>query len=269
MARKITVQIDGKEVEIELPAEYLHQDDVKKAYMPKDAFQEELSRRTAGISNSTLEKLLNGEDMDTITKIAEKHGLIGKDKLNEAQKSVAEKLEAARREWEDKHLKPERTKAEQAHGRVQKLLHSVLVSNILTAAAEAGVKKPMLKPLVDGKPETAPIVSMLGSLFGYDEKTEQHYVRDGDSFAFSSTPTGGAPYKRVSEFVKEWAGDKSNTDFVESTRQASPGVGAGGGARQAGGAHVISRADAQDAQKYQAARAAAERAGATLQIAQQ
>ena len=79
---------------------------------------------------------------------------------------------------------------------------------------------------------------------------------------FSSSGSGMDPMS-----IEELVGTFTRHDDYKVAFEAPPasGTGAGGGGGNGRG-HVISEADARDVQKYQAARAAAEKAGVSLQI---
>lgn len=266
---KAKLVIDGAEKEVDLPEGYLAPDEVKANYMPKSGFEAELARRSESITNKKLADL-EGDD-EFFNKLIEKRGVKIADPTKE-NKLTTDQLKDAQAQWEKKHLEPLKKQLEEKDQRITKFQSSSLNAEIMQAAAAAGINPALLKSPVAGQP--APFVAMIRELFGYDDKTGGWYVRKGDSFEFSSTPSeDNGPYKRVSEFVKEWAGDKENKAFIVDRRQGGAELGAGGKdtpiVTATGGRHVISRADAADLGKYKAAKAAAEKAGVSLVIAEQ
>jgi hypothetical protein len=268
--RKIKIKLaDGTEQEIEVPEGFLSPDEVKAQYMPKSGFEAELNRRSESITNKKLSEL-EGDD-EFFNKLLEKRGVALADPKKES-KLTTDQLKEAQAQWEKKVLEPIKQQLEQEKGRSTKLLDASLNSEILSAAAEAGVLPALLKAPAAGQP--AMIVNMLRGMFGYDEKTNGFYVKKGDSFEFSSSPSEeSGPYKRVSEFLKDWSADKGNKPFITDRRQDGPGLNNGNPndtkITPSGGRHVISRADAGDMLKYKAAKSAAEKAGVQLVIAEQ
>lgn len=257
---KFKTQVEGKEVEIDLGDAFVPKDELATNYMPKSAFQEELTRRTSSITSNQAEKLLDDEEFRN--KALDKWG-VKPEPEEKKTKDLAEHVTRERTTWEQKHLKPLQTQLQERDTELSGLREKMLQSEI-TAAAAPFVKKALLKrPTAEVPP---PIVSMLQGVFAYDNKTKTFYVKNGDTFAFTSKPAeGGSPYKTVAEFIAEWAEDKGNSDWVEDKRQTGPGLGSTGGSR-AGAPHAISRADARDPAKYRAAREAAAKVGVTLQI---
>lgn len=265
---KAKLVIDGAEKEVDLPEGYLAPDEVKAQYMPKSGFEAELSRRAESITQKKLAELESDDEF--FNKLIEKRGVKIADPTKET-KLTTDQLKDAQAQWEKKHLEPLKKQLDEASQRVTKLQSSSLNAEIMQAAAAAGINPALLKSPVAGQP--APFVAMIRELFGYDEKTGGWYVKKGDSFEFSSTPSeDNGPYKRVSEFVKEWAGDKENKAFIVDRRQGGAELGGGKDTptvTSSGGRHVISRVDAADLGKYKAAKAAAEKAGVSLVIAEQ
>lgn len=266
MPGKMKVTIEGKDVEIDVPAGFMSEADVKQSYMPTVVFEDELKRRTASIVNKQREEIRQQllQDDEFKAQASETWGL--KQKEAELQKTAAETVERQRKEWEKTQLEPLNQKLTKTQGQAERLLRSKLAADILSAASEAGVAKALLKPVAPG--QLPAIVNLVSSAFKYDEQTDSFYVVKADGeFAWASNPTQDHRFKDVSEFLKEWATDKGNAMFVEDTRQRGAGIASTSQSGRPGNI-VITKAEARDVRKYAAAKDAAAKAGVELEIAE-
>jgi hypothetical protein len=265
MAKKAKVQFNGAEVEVELPDGWLSPEEAD-TMLPKAIMATEVARAvTQAVKTGGYVKpddLLGDDDFKAKALAAWKVQNPGKGAPTGAE------LEQLQRDWTAQHVKPVTDERDALKDRVSRLLSRSLHSSILEAARAAGVKDAYLR-LPTGAPADAvpPIVSMFGSLFGYDEKTDAHYVRSGESFAYSGKPTAENPFKGVGEWFTEWSASKDNAEFLVDPRQRGPGLGDAprGGA---GGTITITltRAQASDASQYQAARELAQKSGGSVQV---
>lgn len=257
---KTTVPVNGTPTEIEIPDEQI----TAAGFQPTANFEKELSRRALSIAQKQgfrrPEDLL--EDETFVQQVLDKKGIKpGATSADPADTAVAiqEALKKNRGEWENRELNPLRQKNEEYETREQQLLVKDLHRQIIQAAATMGVKKALLKSA--SRNAVPPIVSMTETSFGFDTDTGEFYVLDGEGFAFSDKPSKDRPYKDVEEFIEQWASNKENAEFVETTAQRGPGFQGAGGGRQGAGAVQISKADSRDLRKLMAARAEATKRG--------
>lgn len=257
---KLSAMLDGKSVEVEVPdGAFIPQAEVTQKYVAKPVHDHEMAQlRTQLKDVKKPEQLLEDEEFRATA--IEKWGL----KPGKGGRTSSEDLEAARKDWDAKVLKPVAEENAALKTKSQRLLRRQLEAELIAAAGAAGVKPQFLKPPTKGA--RAPIVSLLEGAFGFDEQTDSWYAKDGDRFAVAAKPVDGAIYKGPAEFVAEWAGDKANADFVVDQRQRGAGFGGTGGGGGSGRPHVLSREDARDPMKYRAAKAAAEKAGVPLEL---
>jgi hypothetical protein len=272
MAKITLTHPEHGDMEVDLPEGYLSPAEVKEGFMPKAIFQAELGQRVQSIIRG--EGYVKPSDLYDNEEF--KQSALEKWQVNiapdaaDAAKERAAAIEEARRNWEAQHLTPAQEAAQQANGRIEKLLLRDLHNQIATAAADVGIQESLRKSPVDG--QAPPIVHMLAQYFGYDEKTDGWAVKtqgsDGQpGYAYSAKPTDANPYQGVREFMSQWAGDEANKQFVVDQRQRGPGMrGDGPTGEKRGGVVQISFEDSQNAQTYREAKAKAEKAGATIEI---
>jgi len=230
---KHTVKIGDQQHEIDVtpPEGYFDSDEVTAQFVPRESVETTVRQRVERAKRDARTAFLDDEEF--VQEIAGKHGL---QKAGAAPPNLDERLKSARQEWERTALKPLQGEAESLKKSNQRLLRSVMVSDVLTSANEFGVKKSLLKA---GPDKTPPIVNMLGGYFDWDPE-HGHYAavqgREEDGtpkFRYSGKPDEtGSPHMGVREFLKQWAEDKGNADFLEPTRQIGaqlnePGGGSG------------------------------------------
>lgn len=253
---------DGTEIEIPLPDNYVTMDEIKKTFVPKATFDVELGRRANSIADEKVkgerERLLN-EDEEFKKAAFDKWGV--SDQQKATAKSIAEAQERARREVETKQVTPLAAQLEAERKKNAQLLEAQRNGKIVQAAVDAGISKALLKE-AGGKPI---IANMLGDQFGYDEKTGEFFVKSGDTFAYSNTPTAERPFMSIGEFMKNWALDKANEQFVEDTRQRGPSMGRPGNVGSQGNVQ-ISRTDAKNIRLLMAARDKADKMGVSVVV---
>jgi len=217
---------DGKDVEVQIPMAAIL-DAVKDTHVQKDRVAADLDKRVQSIiKNQGLrkaEELL--EDEAFVAQVLEKHGVKGgtSDDKAAAAKQLQDAIAKAIADVKEKQIKPLEEKLTAKETREQSLLVKDLERQIVQAAAAAGLKKSMLRPLGKGKP--AAVVAMLSDMFAYDDETNEFYTsEDGENFVLSTDPNSGTTYETVAERIAKWIEDPANADFVDSTGQKGPGV---------------------------------------------
>lgn len=190
------------------------------------------------------------------------------DARQEAER-LAQALRDEKVKWQNANIPPLNDKINALTEERNQLRDYVLESKLLQAFGGKVAPSLLDTPVRDQPPH---LVNMLRSYFGYDDASGQWSVRDTSQesgFAYSKDATEARPYKGVGEFATEWLADKKNEHFLVDQRQPGAGYANDGSATSIGGGglkHHISRAEAENAQAYQAALKAAEAAGATLVI---
>lgn len=248
----ITFQVtgaDGKATEVAVPASAVL-DAVKDTHVPKDRIEADLNRRVQSVLKNggyrKQEELLDDEEF--AGKIAEKHGFTKGAATNDgdAAKQLKDAVARALADVDTKTVKPLTEKLAAKEKRENELLVRDRERQILQAAADAGIKKAMMKALAKGR--AAPIVAMLEDTFEYDQESGEYYVSKGDGeFVLSTSKDADQTYQTISEFVAGWAADPANADFVDPTGQKGAGVSGGGkGARGAVGEIVLTHDEAQN-----------------------
>lgn len=254
MPGKAKLSIGGVEQEVELPADVFTQAEIKEKFVPKDFFEGEIQRRVGDARRGVKspDDLLKDEEFRAR---ATKEWNIGIDAAK-----VGEQIEAAKTKVLNEIVAPLKQQLGAAEQERIELLQGSLHSKILAAAAAAGVKKSFLTPPVAGG--TPPIVAITEQAFKYDKATKQHFVKDGDGYRLSSSPTNEKPYKDVTEFIADWASQAGNKEFIDSQTMDGPGV--GNGSRPNAGTRdvVVSRAAvSKDLGVYERAKALAAKQG--------
>lgn len=257
MAWKAKTTIDGKETEVELQ-------ELPEGVIAKEQFDvqfaTELKRRSDSIRNTTRTELLADDAFKAEAMKAWKVEAASGDKKKALDE---EQLNGLRTAWEKEHVAPLKAQVDEFSGTIKAMRANALASDLLAAAARAGVKKSLLEPPVEGAEPM--IVAMMRPLFGFDDKTATWALKKGDAFDFSAKATEKRPYKSVDEFIGEWAKRKESAEFLDRPRQ--DGAGFGGAAEgQVGGTVQITRADARIRSKFIAAEEQAKKQGATLEI---
>lgn len=259
---KITVTIDGKQSEVDVPDEQIQ----AAGFMQTGKFNEELTRR--GVSLATKQGYVKPDEMtnEQIEALAKTKGVkfetVVQNNPADTATAIQEAVAKKRTEWERAELDPIKTKNTALEEEGANLLQQKLHSQIIAAAAAAGVEKSMLKPLT--KNTLPPIVSMLQDVFAFDTDTKQFLVLadDGEGPAFSDRPTADHPFKDVEEYVDQWSANKDNAKFIEVTAQRGPNLqGTMGSARAGGGPIHLSKADSRNARLVAAATAEAAKRG--------
>jgi len=250
---------EGKEQEIEvpLPDGYLTSEEVSAGYVNKDAVDGIVKDRLDRDRISQRKHLL--ADDEFVGEIIQVHNL---KKAGEGDPEAGEQIERAKKAWETEHVQPLKDDNDALKIRVGKLLNERLHGEIIGAAAEAGVKPAMLKRQAGGD---AMIVSMIKSLFRYDEKSDTFAVIEGEGLRYSPNATEARPYAGPEEFLQDWAKAKENADFLAPQRQDGAGL-KGDQVTGEGATIKLSREEAEDAAKYRAALKQADETGGRVEV---
>jgi len=281
------------EREVEVPGVML-ESQVNELFMPKTAFNAELDRRVKSITEGSYKpEDLEKAPPEARAKYVERLAAVDPDVVHlqtltanpEAKARVLDRLgvkpgagaptpeqvaaEAQRiraqvlGEVKAAEIEPRDKKLAKASARITVLTRGMLRSQILSAAASAGVKKPLLGALNSDTP--APIVSMLEPAFGYDDEKESWFVREGNGFKMAPTPTADRLHMNVDEFVRLWASDKGNSDFIDPQGQAGPGLGGQQPVGVGSGKDIwLTPEEAADHATYEAAAAQAAKQGGVV-----
>jgi hypothetical protein len=231
MARfKAMAFVEGKETEVELDDAVVITLDQHKTRLNRTV-QDRLARQAVNLKGELL------ADEAFVADVLKSKGIdltkgTGKDGKALTEADVARLQE----EWRTRELKPVQDQLTKATTTLQTDRQRTLKSSLETELLKAGVKKSI----------ASRIAEIEANRFGFDDKSGQFAVKDGEGFAFSTKATQDRPFKGMDEFAAEWAGNKENVDFVESTTQGGPHIGRNPGALPSG---ARSRSAMSDEQK--------------------
>ena len=259
----ITVKHGDEEIQVPIPKEVLRAEDVAKDYMLKNTFESELGRRAMGIAEGKgfrkPDDLLT--DKEHVAKIMEQNQLVKKGSKAEGEPKppTPEMIAELQTTWRAAEVEPLQTQVDEGKTRTSTLLGRMKASEIVAAAAAAGVKERFLNPSAPG--QEAPIVSMLSSLFRFDGEHNEYFVsKNPETFEITSDPKALLPYKTISEYVVGWAALADNKDFVDVNAQTGPNLGTPG-VTTTGKDVTITREQAEDFATYEKAQVAADKLG--------
>lgn len=226
--RKLTIESDGKKIEAQIPAEWVHKDELGETHVPKDQFQAELARRVESITKGLVkpEELLADEKF--LKRIAEEKKDPLMKLLNikppandiDVAKLQTEAMERVRRE----ELTPLQEKISGAEEEIGSLRVRALDAQVAEAANQHRVE-----------PELLDLVKLyVRERVKWDPKLREWFVKksDGsDGFEFSTNPKqGGHPYMGVAEFIEQTKKSGGKKAWFLAGTQAGPGFsGTGGG----------------------------------------
>jgi hypothetical protein len=229
--------IDGKEQDVEIEVDLkalnlLTKEEIASTHMLKETFDGELDRRVKGITKD----LVKLGDIGTNAELKKKaYDILGVTVGEDGKPKVTvDQMQSLQEGWRTTELKPVQEQLAKATQRVNSLIGGQLDSEILAAAADAGIKKAFRTQV--SKDQAAPIVTMLRGMFGYSEEHARHFEKKGDGFEFSADPKGsGAPYRGAREFLTEWAKKPENVDFIDAKKPGGANLGGTGGTGGTGG----------------------------------
>lgn len=131
----------------------------------------------------------------------------------------------ARREAEAAVVKgkqPLEAQLTEAQTQVKRLRERMRDATLIESAREAGIRPALLKPAAPGA--RPPLAAMLSDLFAYDEETGDWALRHGDDGFAVVAKDGRATKVGIQDFLKSWATDKANAEFLDSDPQRLPGM---------------------------------------------
>ena len=216
MARKITVQHEGKDIEVELEG-WIPQADVDAGYVAKSKVDQIVREEKAKAKRSTLAGALNDPqfkaqalsawDID-LTKLGTGSG----EKLSDQQ------LAAAKQEWEAKALRPLQEQLKARDDATGKLQRRILHKSILASARAHRVREDLLETLPGGNQPA--IVTMLEPAFGLHEDDGEFYARKLDGDGFQPSTRQESLYATVDDYFAGIAKDTKYAKFFEPQRQS-------------------------------------------------
>lgn len=199
--------IDGKEIEVNLPDGYLSPEDVQSQYVKKDFFETEIQRRVNSAKANAETSLSTNPDF--IQKILSSKG-VEIDPTTGKIKGSDIDIEKVKNQFFEENVKPLKSKLENVR-------RKQLESEIISTAAQIGVKEEFLKPVVQGAKPV--IVQMVESAFGYDDEREIWAVKENDKFKYSSNPTQSNPFAGPVDLFKEMKAKAEFKGFFRETTQ--------------------------------------------------
>jgi hypothetical protein len=233
--RKVKVQHNGQEIEIELPEGFGTREDFEPAIREavQTAVNADFARRSASVTQNALRAALQDDAFKTEALQAWNIDLEKLGKPNaDTQQQIADAVARAQKELVRTQVDPLNKTVSQVQTDLQKARTKILEKDILVAAREANVQDFLLKGVNGGPPA---IVGMVQQQFGYDSDTDSWYVKAGDSFAVSTKATQGRLYQDVGEYFTQIAGDKDFSGIFKDVRQTGPGVHEVGSSRERAG----------------------------------
>lgn len=230
----IKVQFEGREIEVELPAGYMSAAEVEEGYVPKTTMEATIQSRLKG----TVSKSKAAEDPEVVSAVKAKHGLV--DKGSKPDASTLDSYKAQfEQEYNTTRLAPVEADRDKYKSRVEKLTSAKKQADIISACAEAGVKKAWLKPQPNGGAPLA--VAVFGSMLDLDEERDAFYVRNPSGAGFlPSAKAGAEPWKTFGEHLGSLKSDADFGHMFESEVQSGPNAQP---ARGANGTKSVSRDD--------------------------
>lgn len=183
----VTVNHDGNEIQVELPEDYLHKDDIKDTYIPRSTVQEqyvlqtEMERRFKNWIPR--DKAL--EDEGLVADVLKKHG-------RKAEGSKDVDLETAKADWRKAELDPLKQFSD-------RLLNQVRGAQLKEAAIKAGFDERHVTSPVPGIPSY--VETAFTNAFEYDAELGYFVAKDaaGNRLA-AQEPTTARPYAGPEEF---------------------------------------------------------------------
>jgi len=257
-APMIRVEVDGKAVDVPLPAGYLTKVDVDAKYVPKGAHNDQMGRLRKDLDAlkglKPPEELLN--DPEFKEKAVKSWGLNGA-----TGEQFQEQLNRAKTDLFEREVKPRDVKLTKATQEIDTLRVKDLRGQIIQAAAALKVDDKFTRPPAKGADPL--IFAMLRPLFDFDAEHREWFAKGPNGFAYSQQE-GGAPYMPVMEFMTGWVGGDGK-DFLRSQRQAGAEAEADGGVPgQVGKELRLTEAQIRDTAYFTRARVRAEKEGLTI-----
>ena len=269
----IAVEVGGETHQVPLPDGYLSSEAVAADFMKKDLFETEVGRRATSIADTKVADAMKPEtlmkDESFVDRFIKSLGLVKPTEVDPNKPPVvhtptAEQIASLQEDWRKAELAPISTQLTESQASFQRLTTRTLESDIVQAAALAGVKERFLKPAAAG--QAPPIVAMMGQVFRYSPEHERHFVAKGDDhFEITSDPKSDLPFKTASEFITVWAGLPENKDFVDTASRRGPGLDTPSGVAS-GQDVILTREEAGDHATYSNAQDKAEKQGGVVRV---
>lgn len=215
--RKISVELEGKTHELPVPAGFVHEDDLKELYIPKDQFQGELTRRVQSVTKDLKrpEDLLADPEFFKTFVDTRKEDLMKTleikpgDKDMDVTKIQTEVMERIRRD----EVAPLQTQMKGASDEIDILRVRDLDGQVVQAGSMLRVV-PDLQDLVK---------IFVRQRAGWDGERKQWFIKklDGsEGFEFSADPNkGGYPYMTVREFLEKDKRSNEHKNWYEAGTQ--------------------------------------------------
>lgn len=257
------VTYNGQEIEVQRPAGVYTQAEIAEKYIPKAAHNDTMARLRREYepfkSRKSADELLDDPEFKTVA--TTRWGL-------DPSKTQQEQVEIVNRrigEIREREVKPLETKLTKAETVVANLLEKDRNSQIVQAAAAAGVDPKYLKVAVKGgKPM---IVALLDGAFAYDKEHGEWFAKGvGEQQYRFSQVQGGMPYMGITEFISDWI-NADGKDYARDEKQRGPETKPNDGkpvAGQVGRELRLTREQMRDITFFKQMQAKAEREGLTI-----
>jgi hypothetical protein len=220
--RTLTTTHNGQEITVELPEGYATPEEIQSQFVKKDFFESELQRRINSAKTNTETELMKNEQF--ISKVLTTKG-IQLDPTTGKVKGSDIDIEKVKTQFFEENVKP-------LQGKLETIRRKALESEIISAAAQAGVKEEFLKPVVAG---TKPvIVQMVENAFGYDDEREIWAIKEGESFKYSQSPTQQNPFAGSADLFKDLKNKPEFKGFFRETTQTGSGYNGSNNGSQTG-----------------------------------
>jgi len=254
----IRVEVDGKAVDVPLPAGYLAKADVDAKYVPKGVLNDREARH-----RKEMEAFKGLRPADDLLNDPEfKDRAVKTWGLNTASgEQFQEQLNRAKTDLFEREVKPREKKLEAANREIALLRESEVENQILQAAAALKVDDRFTKPAAKGAKPL--IVAMLRPLYDFDPEHRAWFAKGPTGFAYSQQE-GGPPYMPIMEHMSGWAAGEGK-DFLRSQRQQGAEAQADGGIPgQVGRELRLTEAQILDPVYFRKAKERADKEGLTI-----
>lgn len=262
----VTIQHNGQDITVPLeavalPDQYvlLGPGEAPEGFVPESAVNAKVNEKMKHAKRTL------SQDADFVQSILAASGVPLDDDGRPAIPKPGKDIDVAKLQdaWAREHLEPIKGQITAQEAQIKRLLASRKRSEIFQAAIAAGVRDEFLKPATGKDGDPTVWENMIGGYLDYDPDNDMFAVREGEGFAYSSGKNG-KPWAGVSDFHERARKNEALKGFFKDNRPGDTGLGSTNGA--SGAAYRISQEDARDTTKYRAAKAAADKAGKTLEI---
>lgn len=217
---RTTVELDdgeSREVEVEVPDDYLTPDEIRESYVPKASHNAAMAKLRK--ERTTVDEILENDDM--LARIAGKRADFFRDQLQiDGGKPDIDKYQEA---WRQQELTPLREELEQERERGKSLLSSLRDKAVSEAAVDADVKK-SLRDLVQ---------SYYAPRIAWSEEHGDWFLVD-ESGEFLVSGVRDSPYRTIAEDLEMKARSGDFEDWFDGKGRTGPDYQGGGGDRRPG-----------------------------------